>query len=107
MHSDSLLVNTLLKCSNLVTRNAGSVTISGPTRTSDPESRRSMWKCSDPPGPEEIIRYNICHSALKDTALFDEGNGGLQVLSHTEGQHDAGQPPPAETQPAGEETHRS
>lgn len=29
-------------------------------------------------------------------SLFDEGDGGLQVLSHTEAHHDARQPPPAE-----------
>lgn len=34
-------------------------------------------------------------SAMKDTSLFNEGDGRLQVLSHTEAQHDAGQPPPA------------
>lgn len=33
--------------------------------------------------------------SMKDTALLDEGDGGLQVLSHTEAQHDAGEPPPA------------
>lgn len=32
---------------------------------------------------------------MKDTALLDEGDGCLQVLSHTMLQHDAGQPPPA------------
>lgn len=34
---------------------------------------------------------------MKDTALLDEGDGCLQVLSHAEAQHDAGQPPPAGT----------
>lgn len=34
---------------------------------------------------------------LKDTSLFDEGNGRLQVLSHAKVQHNAGQPPPAGT----------
>lgn len=32
---------------------------------------------------------------MKDTALLDEGDGCLQVLSHSKLQHDAGQPPPA------------
>lgn len=32
---------------------------------------------------------------MKDTALLDEGDGCLQVLGHTEVEHDAGQPPPA------------
>lgn len=31
---------------------------------------------------------------LKDTSLFDESDGHLQVLSHTQLQHDAGQSPP-------------
>ncbi len=32
---------------------------------------------------------------MKDTSLFNECNGCLQVLSHAEVQHDARQPPPA------------
>lgn len=33
--------------------------------------------------------------AMKDTALLDEGNGRLEVLSHAKVEHDAGKPPPA------------
>lgn len=32
---------------------------------------------------------------MKDTALFNKGDGCLQVLCHTEIQHDAGQSSPA------------
>lgn len=35
------------------------------------------------------------NAVMKDTALFNEGNSCLQVLSHSKVQHDAGQPPPA------------
>lgn len=35
------------------------------------------------------------NAVMKDTSLFNEGDGRLQVLCHTKVQHDAGQPPPA------------
>ncbi len=42
-------------------------------------------------------KTQVCVEFLvKDTALFDEGRGSLQVLSHTQFQHDCGKPSPAE-----------
>ncbi len=35
------------------------------------------------------------NAVMKDTSLFDESDGCLQVLCHTKVQHDAWQPPPA------------
>lgn len=43
-----------------------------------------------------VVGINTCNDAvMKDTSLFNECDGSLQVLSHTKVQHDAGQPPPA------------
>lgn len=93
-----------------MTRNAGSVTMSGPTRTSETESRSKLqnnwnaWAETKHTNLSEEIQdikihyqnINSCSNAvLRDTSLFDEGDGCLQVLSHAEVQHDAGQPPPA------------
>lgn len=37
----------------------------------------------------------MVNDAVKDTTLFDEGDGHFQVLCHSKVEHDAGQPPPA------------
>lgn len=31
---------------------------------------------------------------MKDTSLFNEGDGCFEILSHTKIEHDTGQPPP-------------
>lgn len=80
-----------------MTRNAGSVTTSGPTRTSVTESRTTLnLFLSLNEDKSEVLTITIySNTAVKDTSLFDESNCRLQVLSHTKIHHDAGQPPPA------------
>lgn len=80
-----------------MTRNAGSVMISGPTRTSEKESRKTKV-IQDTTLQTKHKQTRFClhpYEIAKDTSLFNEGDGRLQVLSHAEVEHDAGEPPPA------------